>query len=92
MMWSMLSDKTRTGASRSWQHLSQWVITNYLGNHWRVHEAAKFESMTFRQAGHRSETPYDYVLRRLFQCRMVTALPPNSQEELVAVMKNSPEE
>ena len=34
MMWSMLSDETWAGASRSWQHLSQWVIMNYLGNHW----------------------------------------------------------
>jgi hypothetical protein len=92
MTWNLLSNGTHTAISASWHTLSQWIITSYLGNHWRVNEAARFESMKFRQVGHCSETPYDYVLRQLFHCCMVMNLTPNSQEELITIMKNSPPE
>jgi hypothetical protein len=92
MTWNLLSNSTRTAISASWHMLSQWIITSYLGNHWQVNEVARFESMKFQQVGHRSETPYDYILRRLFHCCMVTNLTPNSQEELITIMKNSPPE
>ena len=92
MTWNLLSNDTRAAISASWLTLSQWIIASYLGNHWQVHEVARFESMKFRQAGHRGETPYDYVLWRLFHCQMVTTLTPNSQEELITIMKNSPPE
>jgi hypothetical protein len=48
--------------------------------------------MSFRQSSHHNETPYDYVLHRLFHCCKIRDLPENSPEELMTIMKDSPTE
>jgi hypothetical protein len=92
MTWNMLSDVMRTATSVNWTTISHWIVTHYLGNHWRVKEIARFKEMSFCQSSHCNETPYDYVLRRLFHCRMIRDLPENSPEELMTIMKDSPTE
>ncbi|KAJ3474331.1 hypothetical protein NLI96_g12517 [Meripilus lineatus] len=66
------------------------IKTDFLGDRWQHEQNMEYQAQYFRQAGHKNESPMDFVQRRLTFSRMLTHVPHGGRDEVLEVTKNIP--
>ncbi|KAF9508483.1 hypothetical protein BS47DRAFT_1397794 [Hydnum rufescens UP504] len=90
--WWAHSVPVKHSIVQSWDTLREWVLHKYLGEAWYTAQRIKYNEETFHSVDHLEESPAEYIQRCILLSRIFLHFTPNSPEETVSVMNNTPME
>jgi hypothetical protein len=88
--WRSQSGPVQSAIRQSWDHLKEWVLHRYLGETWYTEQRLRYTREVFRSATNPTESPAEYIQRRILQARIFLRFTPNSPEETASIMENAP--
>ncbi|KZV65280.1 hypothetical protein PENSPDRAFT_737843 [Peniophora sp. CONT] len=91
--WSVLaSDEVRERARQNLEGFFEEIRTQHLPSDWESTQQDQYELMRFRESGHTTETPTEFLTRRMIRARMLFNVEGDERRQIQLLLRGTPSE
>ncbi|KII82692.1 hypothetical protein PLICRDRAFT_120454, partial [Plicaturopsis crispa FD-325 SS-3] len=90
--WNAMTHDAKNYLEQDWSLLLAAIIKQFLGDKWLQDKGSEFAEMRFRDSGHASESPVDFLQRKIRLYRLLYNPRGGGSNELHAILRNTPVE